>query len=167
LPVIVDSQHKTSSTTICTLPRLLPQNHSPAVHLGKQHYPRTCQGASTRDDAEEGGLHVSRQSFIISKGPLPLHPIPQLQISTGSSTNTLWEQFSKIYRPGATIRRLHKHAPFVRLFSGLMSVMGIFRQLSVVFCRDYQYPHHKRTGYAPVGDRVPVADHAGSKPRFT
>jgi hypothetical protein len=29
------------------------------------------------------------------------------------------------------IRRLHKLAPFVRLFSGPVSVMGIFEQLSV------------------------------------
>jgi len=131
LPVIVDSQHKTSSTTICTLLRLLPQNHSPSVHLGKQHYPRTCQGASTRDDAGEGGLHVSDQNFIISRPPSPApHPptanIHRLVDYYGCGNNFL-----------RSLGRNHYKAIALKTPAGtILSAIEMFRQSSLVQSRN-------------------------------
>src|SRR5215469_18311822 len=47
LAVIVDSQQKTSSATIYTPQRLLPQNIRSPAHLGRQPYPSNCRKAST------------------------------------------------------------------------------------------------------------------------
>src|SRR5215470_19091490 len=89
LAVIVGSQQKTSSATICTLPRLLPTEQSRS--LRETTLPTYLSGSFYRDDAGEGGLHVSGQSSTHFEGPLPLHSIPQSQISTDWSTDAAVE----------------------------------------------------------------------------